>query len=171
MQCLYVSLFTVLIALSSVTIPARSAVPQNTDLCSYQSLRPLSGQAAFFTENQGQWDEHVLFKADGAGGLTWWIERDGFTVLYSVPDSQLDSQQMKRMGYEADPFDDLSASSASSAEKYLSHSLKFKFQHTISVNRFVPDRSSPTCGQRVNNFEPDPANSSEAVHYHINNHI
>jgi len=127
----------------------------NTSVTDFSTSR-FGGQPLYFTENRGQWDERVLFKADGAGGLTWWIERDGFTLLYSVPDSQLDSQldsqqmkRMKRMGYEPDPFDDLSASSASSAEKYLSHSLKFKFQHTLPVNRFIPDRTSPATAQAV----------------------
>ena len=41
----------------------------------------------YFTENKGQWDEHVLFKADGGAGLTWWFERDGLTLAVFVPDT------------------------------------------------------------------------------------
>jgi hypothetical protein len=57
---------------SPAQMPANQYLKSNPGLC--------------FTENKGQWDERVLFKAEGAGGLTWFIERDGFTVLYSIPD-------------------------------------------------------------------------------------
>ena len=81
---------------------------------SSQTINRYSERTPVFTENRGQWDEQVLFKAEGAGGLTWWLERDGFTVVYS---QQMDSQQIKRIKQmETDPFSILSASSASSAQ-------------------------------------------------------
>ncbi|MBT3233159.1 MAG: hypothetical protein HN356_10115 [Calditrichaeota bacterium] len=44
----------------------------------------------YFTENLGQWDERVLFKAEGQNGLTWRLERDGLTLAISVPDTSTD---------------------------------------------------------------------------------
>ncbi len=41
----------------------------------------------YFTENKGQWDERVLYKADGGAGLTWWFERDGLTIAVAMPDT------------------------------------------------------------------------------------
>ncbi len=42
-----------------------------------------------FTENLGQWDQNVLFNSQGKGGLTWFIERDGFTIVYSFSDRKI----------------------------------------------------------------------------------
>ena len=69
---------SILALLLAVSAPFAYASPTN------QYLKSNSGLC--FTENKGQWDERVLFKAEGSGGLTWWIERDGFTLLYSLPD-------------------------------------------------------------------------------------
>src|SRR3990170_6605060 len=69
----------------------------------HQSLN--QDRPTFFTENKGQWDERVLYKADGAGGLTWFIERDGFTVLFSVADTTAD-QFSRTTGVPACPLDE-----------------------------------------------------------------
>jgi hypothetical protein len=55
-----------------------------------------------FTENKGQWDERVLFKADGVGGLTWFIERDGFTVVYSQQIKQIEQMEEADTPWRAD---------------------------------------------------------------------
>ena len=39
----------------------------------------------FFTENRGQWDERVLYKCSARDGMTWFLERDGITLLMMVP--------------------------------------------------------------------------------------
>ena len=73
--------FTVLLAaLLILIINGAISAPVN-DL-----IRRLSDRPVVFTENRGQWDERVLFKAEASGGLTWFLERDGFTLLYSIPD-------------------------------------------------------------------------------------
>jgi len=35
----------------------------------------------FFTENKGQWDSRVLYKCNARNGMTWFLERDGITLL------------------------------------------------------------------------------------------
>jgi len=35
----------------------------------------------FFTENRGQWDSRVLYKCNARNGMTWFLERDGITLL------------------------------------------------------------------------------------------
>jgi len=35
----------------------------------------------FFTENKGQWDARVLYKCNARNGMTWFLERDGITLL------------------------------------------------------------------------------------------
>ncbi|MDK9700818.1 MAG: hypothetical protein OEM52_11790, partial [bacterium] len=37
----------------------------------------------FFTENKGQWDSRVLYKCQAKNGMTWFLERDGITLLVS----------------------------------------------------------------------------------------
>ena len=82
-----------------------------------QYLKSNSGLC--FTENKGQWDDLVLFKAEGAGGLTWWIERDGFTVLYSVPDLTAEPLENPRdMGMRKDE---------PKIYPHKGHALKFRF--------------------------------------------
>ncbi len=40
----------------------------------------------FFTENKGQWDTCVLYKCNARNGMTWFLERDGVTLLTCVED-------------------------------------------------------------------------------------
>ncbi|MDK9700291.1 MAG: T9SS type A sorting domain-containing protein [bacterium] len=40
----------------------------------------------FFTENKGQWDARVLYKCQAKNGMTWFLERDGITLLVSKED-------------------------------------------------------------------------------------
>ncbi len=117
----------------------------------YQPQSLSQSRPIFFTENKGQWDERVLFKADGTGELTWWIERDGFTILFSVPDMEaeplsdewpdlLANQVSRDMG------PDLRASRATR-----SHALKFKFQNTLPRNagNFLPEQTTPAIAASV----------------------
>ncbi len=106
------------------------------------------GRPTFFTENKGQWDERVLFKADGTGGLTWFIERDGFTILFSVPD--MDAEPI------ADPFsEDMPGGMRAPGEgvRYpkKGHALKFKFQNTLPRNagNFLPEQTTPAIAASV----------------------
>ncbi len=79
----------------------------------------------YFTENCGQWDEQVLFRADGAGGLTWWIERDGFTLSYFRKDRQIEHELSPKQSLFPDDY-----STELSTQR--SHSLKFKFIYNSS---------------------------------------
>ena len=46
-------------------------------LCLLLGSHSIVGAGVMFTENRGQWDDKVLYKAEGTGGLTWWIDGDG----------------------------------------------------------------------------------------------
>lgn len=85
-----------------------------------------------FTENKGQWDERVLFKAKDGRGLTWWFERDGLTLAITVPDTTADPNP--------DP-DDLvhSLQTIKSSSNYprKGHALKLRFVQ--SPGQVVPD--------------------------------
>ncbi len=63
-----------------------SLLPQRTFAVSVQSTRlPHPFQ---FTENKGQWDSAVLYKCEvRRDGFTWFLERDGVTLVTSVIDS------------------------------------------------------------------------------------
>ncbi len=63
-----------------------SLLPQQTFAVSVQSSRlPHPFQ---FTENRGQWDSAVLYKCEvRRDGFTWFLERDGVTLVTSVIDS------------------------------------------------------------------------------------
>jgi len=62
----------------------------------------LQKPSIYFTENRGQWDERVLYKADGGAGLTWWFERDGLTLAVVVPDTTKIHPERSE-GYLPDP--------------------------------------------------------------------
>ncbi|MDK9698634.1 MAG: hypothetical protein OEM52_00595 [bacterium] len=61
----------------------------------------------FFTENKGQWDARVLYKCQAKNGMTWFLERDGITLLLTQPgarDSDFGAQG--RDGPPRPPIDD-----------------------------------------------------------------
>ncbi len=76
-----------------------------------------------FTENRGQWDKRVLFKAEASGGLIWFIERDGFTILYTIPDLNVPPDRNPRNADLPEELQDLKP------KKYplRHHALKFRF--------------------------------------------
>jgi len=92
----------------------------------YSGLTSGYGQTAsevYFTENRGQWDPRVLYQAQASGGLTWFIERDGFTLLYSVP--QANPELVEKSDYTK-----LAGNYQSRAPMkypYKIHALKFKY--------------------------------------------
>jgi hypothetical protein len=63
---LLVLLITVSVGLASSDISTTSATV----------MKGLTSMPLAFTENQGQWDEKVLFRAN-AGGATMWFTHDG----------------------------------------------------------------------------------------------
>jgi len=79
-----------------------------------------------FTENRGQWDSRVLYKCNTRNGMTWFLERDGVTLLTCVEDktqpalpvepSERDLPEMMRRHPVRYPIK--------------SHALKFKFLGT-----------------------------------------
>jgi hypothetical protein len=67
----------------STPVSSAEALPESPE-----QLSGAIGQNQFyFIENLGQWDERVLFKAEGQNGLTWRLERDSLTLAISVPDT------------------------------------------------------------------------------------
>ncbi len=66
------------------------------------AIAATSHNTPIFTQNCGQWDRNVLFRSQGTGELTWLIERDGFTIVYSVPDREVapleDGFELNRRG-------------------------------------------------------------------------
>ena len=101
----------------------------------------------YFTENKGQWDEHVLYKAEASGGLTWFIERDGVTLLQSVPDM------------DAEPLTDPASMRLPEAMRMQepecypnkTHALKFKFQNVLprTARSFLPEQTTPASAASV----------------------
>jgi hypothetical protein len=130
-----------------------------TDATQFNSQSLNQDGSLYFTENKGQWDERVLFKANGAGGLTWWIEREGFTILQSIPD--LDAEPI------ADPCSfDLpdEMRRPDNADRYPNkgHALKFKFQNITqcAVGNFLPEQTSPATAASVESSERLPWNNN-----------
>ncbi|MDK9700562.1 MAG: hypothetical protein OEM52_10500, partial [bacterium] len=76
----------------------------------------------FFTENKGQWDSRVLYKCQAKNGMTWFLERDGITLLVSKEDRTKEAI--------VDPFErDLPDMLRRHPARYpmKSHALKFHF--------------------------------------------
>jgi len=123
-----------------------------TDATQFNAQSLNQGRPLFFTENKGQWDERVLFKADGAGGLTWFVERDGFTVLFSVPDTSAEPIVDPRsfgLPEEMQRFD--------AVDRYpnKAHALKFKFQNTLprTASNFLPEQTSSATAASIESTE------------------
>ena len=95
----------------------------------------------YFTENKGQWDARVLYKCNARNGMTWFLEKDGVTLLISQEDRTASPLPDDRRGvwhtpaFESspcsDPFDDALPKMMRRYphKKYpmKCHALKFKF--------------------------------------------
>ena len=106
----------------------------------------------FFTENKGQWDSRVLYKCNARNGMTWFLERDGVTLLISqedrtaspLPDNHRGVWHTPAFSSSScfDPFDDgLPEMMRKHPPRYpmKSHALKFKFlQSAIDVGGASP---------------------------------
>ena len=97
----------------------------------------------FFTENKGQWDSRVLYKCNARNGMTWFLERDGVTLLISQEDRSAKLDSRGDPSRSPDPYDlDLpEMMRRHSPKKYpmRSHALKFKFlQSAIDVGGQAP---------------------------------
>ncbi len=80
-----------------------------------------------FTENKGQWDSAVLYKCEvRRDGFTWFLERDGITLVTSVIDSTkpIDNTRFDPMDRDFPPRYALK-----------SHAIKFKFGAFDSFRR------------------------------------
>ena len=68
-----------LVVLSVILLAATgtATTPQSIEVTRNLTSMPLA-----FTENQGQWDEQVLFRAN-AGGATMWFTRDGAVYQFT----------------------------------------------------------------------------------------
>ena len=135
-------------AVISLTVQASAS----TDATQFNAQSLNQGRPLFFTENKGQWDERVLFKADGAGGLTWFIERDGFTVLFSVPDTTagpIPDPRSIGLPDEMRRFD--------TVDRYpnKAHALKFKFQNVIprATSNFLPEQTTSATASSIESTE------------------
>jgi hypothetical protein len=107
-----------------ITVQAFTAA----DMTSLGSQSLSQGRPTFFTENKGQWDEAVLFKVSGGGGLTTFIERDGFSVLSCVEDRSAEPINITHS--EGLP-EQLSNPDRKDRYPSKAHSLKFKFKNTL----------------------------------------
>ncbi|MDK9701449.1 MAG: hypothetical protein OEM52_15040, partial [bacterium] len=99
----------------------------------------------FFTENKGQWDSRVLYKCQAKNGMTWFLERDGITLLVSREQGTGDrehGEQSVRRTFLSDDYSSRGRPSGSPNENDLpemlrrhpqqkypmkSHALKFHF--------------------------------------------
>ena len=109
------------------------------------SIPPATGAAGFFfTENKGQWDSRVLYKCSARNGMTWFLERDGITLLTMKED--------RTKPPIIDPMDrDLPETLRRHPTRYpmKSHALKFKF---LNSGRTVA--SAPTTDPDLSRCEP-----------------
>ena len=95
--------YITLILLVLVSFTVNSATDK--DISNLQVTRNLTSMPLAFTENQGQWDEKVRFRAN-AGGATMWFTSDGayyqFTRRIAVGqeprDPDIDSKSLQEMG-------------------------------------------------------------------------
>ena len=95
------SLSKTLWVLPAVVMLCASVVPANE---SVSITRYLISMPLAFTENQGQWDEQVLFRAN-AGGATMWFTKDGAVYQFTrrIPvgqDSHEPDNTMSVSGYK-----------------------------------------------------------------------
>ncbi len=97
-----------------------------------------------FTENKGQWDSAVVYKCEvRRDGFTWFLERDGVTLVTSVIDSTkpLDNTRFDPMDRDLLPRYALK-----------SHALKFKFVGECTTQKDVGRNSDPrkyTCAKSI----------------------
>ncbi len=110
-------------------LAALTAVVATTNVATPQTAGTLGSVQLHFTENKGQWDERVLFKADGGRGLTWWFERDGLTLAVSVPDTT--DPLPARRGWQYDEGVNHGGLTPESAPRK-GHALKLRFVSSIS---------------------------------------
>jgi hypothetical protein len=138
--------------LASSSPQVNSAFKFNSDFNHSSALYNSSvNRPLFFTENKGQWDDRVLFKAEGAGGLTWWIENDGVTLLQSVPD--LDAEPLIDPASMGLP----EAMRKQGPERYPNkgHALKFRFRNALprTAGKFLPEQTTPASAASVESSE------------------
>ncbi len=154
-----IAAMTVVMLLSVFAVPHTSAV-------SVQSTRlPHPFQ---FTENKGQWDSAVLYKCEVRhDGFTWFLERDGVTLVTSVVDTMMVGAVRER----TDPFSSrgglprppASGNDVAAVGAYgirpdhesfplKSHALKFKFISECTTQKDVginSDLRKYTCAKSI----------------------
>ncbi len=97
-----------------------------------------------FTENKGQWDSAVLYKCEvRRDGFTWFLERDGVTLVTSVIDSTkpIDNTRFNPLDRDLPPRYALK-----------SHALKFKFISECTTQKDVginSDLRKYTCAKSI----------------------
>ncbi len=137
-----------------------SLLPQRTYAVSVQSSRlPHPFQ---FTENKGQWDSAVLYKCEVRhDGFTWFLERDGVTLVTSVIDSSAVIARTPQSGGRGNlSFDPSGGAGLRACDPLVSdnfpiksHALKFKFitdcttQEDVGINS---DLRKYTCAKWIN---------------------
>ncbi|MDK9701186.1 MAG: hypothetical protein OEM52_13685, partial [bacterium] len=87
------SLFVLLFFLSEFAFATDklSSIQRSTTQSTSQLPSPF-----FFTENRGQWDSRVLYKCQAKNGMTWFLERDGITLLVSREQGTGNGEQGKQ---------------------------------------------------------------------------
>ena len=131
------------------------------------NLPPITQHPFCFTENRGQWDSHVLYKCNARNGMTWFLERDGITLLTMKEDrtkppivdpSERDLPEMMRRHPARYPMK--------------SHALKFKFLETgvgVAVPRVLGSGKETFKGQ--NEFCPTEKIKAEAKNVEPSNEL
>jgi len=111
--------------------------------------RPTTQHPFFFTENKGQWDSRVLYKCNARNGMTWFLERDGISLLTMKED--------RTKAPIVDPSErDLPEMMRRHPVRYTmkSHALKFKFEGTGNREQATGRGGSPCPPAGVSPYAP-----------------
>ncbi len=76
------AILLLLLGISAWSVANEIAARKQVETLFRSSDKPLA-----FTENKGQWDARVKYKAEGRNGLTWFFENDGLSLVVTTPDS------------------------------------------------------------------------------------
>jgi len=123
------SVFTFLLVSVSLSFSfPHSPTPNPQPLSSVHPPSTIRHSPFSFTENKGQWDTRVLYKCNARNGMTWFLERDGVTLLTCIEDKTQPALPVPGTA-------DLPVCMQKHPARYpmKSHALKFKFLATSNV--------------------------------------
>ena len=98
MKYFFLSTLITLVILFSLSQTSYSNEPNNIEnLSNIQITKNLASMSLSFTENQGQWDDKVKFRAN-AGGATMWFASDGAYYQFTRAIESEDSNPVSVVG-------------------------------------------------------------------------